>query len=75
MVELILSDAHEKQSSSKEKLEKCEVECLLGKRDSLMAHGVMCMLLDSDCKSNIRAIEEDVSCNCVMTVMFLGQSG
>ena len=61
VTETILSDAQEKQRAVREKLYMLEVEGLLGKRDALMAHGVMCMLISSDCESNIRAIEEEVS--------------
>lgn len=65
MTELILNDAQAKQQSVKKKMEKLEVDCLLGKRDSLMAQGVMCQLLDSDCQNIILSVEEDVSGNSI----------
>lgn len=61
VTDLIVNDAHVKQRGVRDKLGKLEEECLLGKRDSLMAHGVMCELLDSDCKNNIKFIEKQVS--------------
>ncbi len=60
ITDTIVRDAIEKQSSVREKLSRCELEGLLTSRDALMAQGVMCMLIKSDCDTNIKANNSEV---------------
>lgn len=60
VTELIVSDAQQKQSSSSQKMSRLELQSLLGKRDTLLAQGVMFRLIETYCQDNISSIEAEV---------------